>query len=365
MKNTNKFESHSDSSRNSSTRHSCAGRNLESCHSYVGRKPESCHSCAGRNLIFSILFLLISIFLTGCSDFVSSDRFTQSHYTLNAILKAGETIGLENPVWVGKSSSLSNLNSAELFVTDATVTITQISPANDTLSFTLVPVIFPMPDSDRTIVFYADPVAHIIQPDFTYRVEVTIPGYNKTIRAETKVPKTAVVFPNFNYNPPAGEGYSFNPADSTFIHYPEVDLHYPVTVRVDGAQSVNYMVELYCLEEFSTDLEFTTVFLGQEHPTEELRSNYYQASGETIRRINIMSRFYSKQHTDGNWYVSLTDYRQAFVFYGRYRVTAYVMDDNYYKYTYMPEGYFYGGVQNGLGCFGSVSGGVMYTKIVK
>jgi hypothetical protein len=42
-----------------------------------------------------------------------------------------------------------------------------------------------------------------------------------------------------------------------------------------------------------------------------------------------------------------------------------MLDDNYYSYRSKPEGYYYGGVTNALGCFGSASGGVMYTKIVK
>jgi len=332
------------------------------------------HSCAGNNPSHAllrhpacfILIIILVLFLAGCSDFVSPERFTESHYTLNGILKAGTTISLENPVWVGKSSSLDSLNSAELFVDDASVKILQTAVNGDTLSFFLSAVSFPIPESDRIVTFYVDPESRTIQPEYTYRIEVAIPGYEKLIYAETTVPKAAQLVPNFNYTPPAGQGYTTDPSDSTTsIPYTEVDLHYPVTLRVDAYQSVNFMVELYCLEEFSTDLEFTTVFFGQENPPADLESNYYQASGETIRRINIMSQFISTQHTDSNWYINLTNYRQAFVFYGRYQVTAYIMDDNYFKYKYMPEGYFHGGVHNALGCFGSASGGVMYTKIVK
>lgn len=316
--------------------------------------------------IYIFVIMLFSILLSGCTDFVSPERFTKEHYSLNGILKAGKTISFEDPVWIGKSTSLSNLNSAELFVNNAVVKIIQTSTAKDTMSFYLSPVQVPIPDTDRLVTFYIDPMGHVIQPEFTYRIEVTIPGYNKLISAETTVPKAAQLVPNFNYTPPAGQGYTTDPNDSTTtIRYPEVDMHYPVTLRVDGNQSVNFMVELFCREEFSTDLEFTTAFMGQEHPTEDLEPNYYQVSGESIRRINIMSKFVSKQHTDSNWYVSMTDYRQAFVFYGRYQVTAYIMDDNYFTYKYMPEGYYYGGVNNALGCFGSASGGVLYTKIVK
>lgn len=324
------------------------------------------NSNSGWNLFLFLGIILFSLLFTACSDFVSPERFTKSHYTLNGILKAGTTISFDNPVWVGKSTSLDNLNSAELFVDNAIVKILQTAVNGDTMSFYLTAMSVPIPESDRVVTFYIDADSHEIQPEYTYRIEVTIPGYEKLIYAETTVPKAAELIPNFNYTPPAGQGYTIDPDDSTTsISYPLVDVHYPVTLKVDGYQIINYMVEMYCREEFSTDLEFTTVFFGQEHPPADMESNYYQASGESIRRINIMSKFISKQHTDGNWYVSLTDYRQAFVFYGRYQVTAYIMDDNYFQYKYMPEGYYHGGVQNALGCFGSASGGVMYTKIVK
>ena len=323
------------------------------------------HSCAGRNPALLILIILFSLFLTACSDMVSGDRFKAQHYTVNALLIADSTITMQNPVWIGKSTSLGNLNSAELFVDNAVVKILETAPAGDTLSFFLTKLSFPIEGSSRIVTFYFDPANHRIKAEHKYRVEVTIPGYDKLISAETTVPKQANLIPNYGYTPPPGQGYTTDPADTlTSIPYNQVDENYPVTIQVDGQQKVNFMVELYCMEPFSTDLEFTTVFMGQEHPTADME-DYYNQSGETIRRINMMSRFISRQSSDGNWYVSLSDYRQAFVFYGRYKVTAYVMDDNYFKYKYMQEGYYYGGVTNALGCFGSATGGVMYTKIVK
>jgi hypothetical protein len=66
----------------------------------------------------------------------------------------------------------------------------------------------------------------------------------------------------------------------------------------------------------------------------------------------------------GNFLV-VKDYKQAYVFFGRYRISLYIVDDNYYRYSFMPEGYFHGGVHGGLGYFGSAGGGRMYAKIVK
>ena len=55
----------------------------------------------------------------------------------------------------------------------------------------------------------------------------------------------------------------------------------------------------------------------------------------------------------------------AFVFYGKHRVSFLSIDDNFYKYLYKSQGYFYGGVTGGIGYFGSASRQTMYTKVTK
>ncbi|MCK9557957.1 MAG: hypothetical protein PHQ78_05600 [Candidatus Cloacimonetes bacterium] len=92
----------------------------------------------------------------------------------------------------------------------------------------------------------------------------------------------------------------------------------------------------------------------------------YNAAGEGIRRIWFMSRFVAgPQAEQEGSYIVLRDYRQGYVFSGRYKVTMMVTDANYFKYNFMPEGYLHGGVTYALGYFGSASGGTLYTKIVK
>jgi len=313
----------------------------------------------------------MTMLLTSCSDFVSPERFTDSQYTVNALLKSGTSISVENPVSICK---VPGLNLPEVFVLDAVVTVKEYQKNSVTNSFDILTKEFDLSlgmhplNSFGVVPCYYDPANNLIQPDYKYHIKVMIPGYDKVISADTIVPKAAQLVPNFNYTPPAGQGYVTDSADTeTSIPYSEINKNYPVSVKLSGAdaqQSVRYIVEVYCMEEFSTALEYTTVFMGFEHPTEADEDNYL-SSGDTIRRFMIMSKFISRQHTDGNWYVSWTDYSQAFVFYGKYRVTALVLDDNYFNYRSMPEGYNHGGVQNALGCFGSASGGVMYTKIVK
>jgi hypothetical protein len=311
-------------------------------------------------LVFSLLFL------AACSDFTAPERFKTDQYTLSGILVAGIPISVENPVIVGKSVDIHDLNSPDMFVPNAIVNITESYLGAEITTFGLMPFSFVIPNTSDTVTVYIDPVGHVIQPEHTYHIEVVIPGYPKTISAETTVPKIAQLVPDFHHLNVPGYGYTTTYSDSLpVIPYHRIDLDYPVALQLDGIQSVNTLVELYCLEPFSTELEFTTTFLGQSNPPASMESNYYATSGETIRRINFMARLLSSQFDDGNYYLLLQDYKQGFIFYGRYMVTANIIDDNYYYYKFMSEGYMHGGVVNAFGCFGSRSGGTLYTKIVK
>jgi hypothetical protein len=318
------------------------------------------------NRYYILLISIITLALSACSDFVSPQRFKNDYYTLNAILYADSTISFSHPVWIGKVAKIEDINSAQLFVDNASVRIKETATNGDTMSFTLMPVTFPAPDMPSDVTFYIDPLSHVIHQEYTYTITVDIPTDSgvKHLWAETTVPKRADLVPNFGAEPVVGEGYTTDPDDTTMvIPFDEIDANYPVAMRVAGSQTVNCLVEVYCREDFDPTLEFTTPMFGQTEAGADMEDQY-ESAGESVRRINVLNRFYSRE-IDGNWYISLTDYRQCFVFYGRYRVTAIVMDDNYFKSKYMPESYFHGGVHNGFGCFGSASGGVMYTRIVK
>ena len=325
----------------------------------------------GRHCYLLIGIILSSMLLTACSDLVSPKRFTKTQYTVNALLKSGSSISHENPVTICK---VPGLNLKEVYVLDAIVTIKEYrknpnsgseSDSYDILTDQFNLVLGANPVDSLFARHYYDPANHLIKPDYRYHLEVTIPGYDKVISADTIVPKAAEIVPNFGFNPPVGQGYTTDPADNTTsIPYTQVNSNYPVTVKVDSPKTVNFIVELYCREDFSTELEYTTVVMGKKHPT-EADEDEYLAAGDTMRRFMVMSKFIPKLHTDSNWYVSWTDYRQAYVFYGKYKITALVLDDNYFRYRSMQEGYYHGGVTNALGCFGSASGGTMYTKIAK
>ncbi len=311
-------------------------------------------------MVKNIFILLLAVaILSSCTKFTAPERFEGEVYSIAGLLVSGHVIDSEHPVYVTRSETLAEFDPMSLFVTDAVVVIKDLT-ANQQWGLDMVPDLVAMK------IKYVDNNNHIIQPQHRYRIEVTIPGHDGVISAETLVPVAVSLAPDFMQNNIAGEGYSINASPMPSIKYDEVDRKYPLALNTGTyAGPVNFMAEMYCLEEFSTELEFTNPVFGMDHPDAQMEDSY-NAGGESIRRIQFIGPYVSKAQqglTDN--YLVIKDYRQAFVFYGDYRVTLWAADDNYYRYTYMPEGYFHGGVQGALGFFGSVSGGTMYAKITK
>lgn len=307
----------------------------------------------------SLIVLIAALLLSSCTKFTAPERFDGEVYSIAGLLVSGQQIDAEHPIYITRSETLADFDPMSLFVTDAVVVIKDIT-AN--LQWTLDVY----PDLTAMKIKYVDNGNHIIQPQHRYRIEVQIPGHDGLISAETVVPVAVQLVPDFMQNNIAGEGYSLYSTPMPTIKYNDVDRKYPLAMNTGAyAGPVNFMAEMYCLEEFSTELEFTNPVFGMDHPDAGMEDSY-NAGGESIRRIQFIGPYVSKaQEGLADNYLVIKDYRQAFVFYGNYRVTLWAADDNYYRYTYMPEGYFHGGVQGALGFFGSVSGGTLFAKIIK
>jgi hypothetical protein len=301
------------------------------------------------------LLLLAGLFLASCEN-TSEPRFEGDVYTLAALLRAGQPIDLNNPVYVTRSASIEEFDPLDLFVFDATVVVRDLDTGMET---TLQPTLHEFK------IKYIDPAASPVLPGHRYRVEATVPGYDKLIWAETTVPPEAELVTDLYGTNPLGSGYSLDPDTQNTIPFSHIDTDYPIVVGTgENSGTYNFFVEVYCLEEFSTDLEFTTQVFGIAHPDSSL-ADIYNAGG-AFRRVGYMGRFDSSPvpPLPGN-YLIFSNYSYAFALYGRYSVSAYIVDDNYYNYRNLDEGYLHGGVHNALGFLGSASGGKMYVEIVK
>jgi hypothetical protein len=304
-----------------------------------------------------ISFLLIScLFILSC-DNTSGPRFKGEVYTVTGLLMVDQPISLSYPIYITRSNSLDEFDPLQLFVWDAEVIIKDLDTQE---SFSLTPSLH------EYKIKYIDLAEHTIQPEHRYRLEVQIPDMDSLIWAETTVPQRVELKPDpYGVHLP-GTGYSFDPDTENIIPFNQIDTDYPLVVSTGNTMGIfNLWIETYCMEEFSTNLEYTNQLLQEIHPTANIEELYNQGS-LGIRRLEIANRFQSAP-LEGlpGYYVILNDYSTAFIFYGKYRVRVWVIDDNYYRFHYMMDGYLYGGVHNALGFFGSASGGELYARITK
>ncbi len=306
-----------------------------------------------RKLSFALFLLLLA--LTACQN-TSGPRFEGEVHTLAGLLVAGKPIGLEYPVYVTRSSTIDNFDPLEIFVWNAEITVWDMDSG---LEFELSPALHDFKFK------YIDTAENIIQPEHRYRIEVRIPGFDKLISAETTVPPCIRAEPNpWNTNPP-GIGWSLDPNTQNEIQYSRIDSDFPAIANTGSHSGAMYMAsEIYCLEDFSTELEYTSPLLEGMHPSTEMEAAYN--AGRPPRRISIMYRFNAAPQPGlPDNYLILNNYAAAFFFYGSYRLRFRIVDENYFNYNFMEEGYLHGGVNNALGYFGSASSEDMFARIVK
>jgi len=113
------------------------------------------------------------------------------------------------------------------------------------------------------------------------------------------------------------------------------------------------MVDVYC-EESWENAKYIYVFAGQEEP--EDYEEYGGASGEPrhIFGFSMMKDLDKRPDIAPNIY-EIDWYGAMIVFCGHYTVTVLAMDENYHSYLYKEYPELYGGINGGIGIFGSAS----------
>ena len=296
-----------------------------------------------------IIILLIIIALSfGCDDFTSSERYEDNYYVITGLLYEGYPI---QPIFIGKTISPFEDEFTNMNIDYAEVIIKEFD--GETLIDSVQLVYFPLEDG---IGVYIDPLqTKIISSDYIYRIEAQIG--DELVFAETEVPDSIYVLPD--------EAFT---TDSTTVfpqlEYETADSEHPLVIQTIDDEVVNLMFKFYCLEEFEDEPQYIIVFGDHETPEDE--EEYESPNDGFPRRINFFGSYLPVWNEEyQKFLVTESAYSGPIVFYGDYEVTIYSISQNYFNYLYMTDGYTHGGIQNGFGYFGAVSGTTLYTEIVE
>lgn len=310
-----------------------------------------------------IITAIAMLILTACEDNTSGVRYENDSYLiLIGSLRDGEPVGPENPVFLGQTIPADGGNLADMTLPEtADVVIHDLS--NDQ-SYPLIPFgVVPDTLSGDSLYVYFDPNfmdsgnALIPQPGVTYRIEAVTP--TDSVWAETTMPARITLEEN------AGYTFEFPQNDAGFptMSYEVINQEHPLMIHSDSGEEHRMLFRFYCLEEFEDQPEYINKILDQPDSPEEPEQyeDPYNGSPRKIRWYNL----YKPRPDNGGYVIREAGYKSAFVFYGKYKVSVFSIDENYYKYLYKSEGYDWGGIHNGKGYFGSMSGQEMYTKIIE
>jgi len=302
-----------------------------------------------------ILLISVLLLLSSCIDFTSPERFTEESYYLTGILKADKTVDFDNPIIIGKTIPVEGGTFDDLLIIDADVMLYEMNENNVIIDSTVL--IFAANPFEQEQFGYVDINGNItITSEYKYRIEALI-NTTDLVWAETVIPKTIQVVADSLVATNSGYTTDPNVSEWPIMIFEDIDLEHPIQIITQDNETFNLFAGFYCLEEWN-EAEYIFPFGDQNYPEEE--EDYESEADGSPRKTTT---FYIFQPT-GNL-INFSFYQYAFNFYGRYEVTVSSIDDNYLNYLYKPEGYNHGGINGGVGYFGSAVSHVMYTKVVE
>ncbi|MCK9328914.1 MAG: hypothetical protein M0Q94_03465 [Candidatus Cloacimonetes bacterium] len=292
-------------------------------------------------LIFCLMILI------SCNQNTSGIRFENDYIVVSGMLYGGEYITQENPIFIGKTIDISNGNLLDFYYSDAEVKIIEDSTGKSiNLEF------FIQNQGNKVLIGYYDPTeSFLIDFGKTYNLIAYV--NDDSVWASTKIPDDFSILPN--------EGFTYNPeADFPQMIYDDIDNQYPVQISVkEGIETVLYE-EYYCLESWYNAYYIQDMF--EEKP--ETESDYEDSMTGYPRKAISYGRYLPKI-VDNEFLIRIPFVKSGFTFYGKHQVTLSLIDNNYFYYLYKTQGYFQGGVNNGIGYFGSASRKKLYTNIIE
>lgn len=305
-----------------------------------------------RNLLYIGIWCLV---LCGCAETTAPQRYKQNSYYISGLLHADSTVTKESAIIVGKTTDFNNPNAGGLHIADARVLLKDVTTGD---SVRLVYIQGSALDASYQSGYYDSCGVMTILPEHQYQLTVKVMenGQEQVITANTKVPKRVHVLPN------AGYVGTLN-ASLPQIRYEEIDRKYPLELQTTDNNNIDIYLETYCLESYhDAQFIYAHYYGGDEHPT---KPKDYEDPVTGAPRKGVLYYEYKPVQTVQGYLITERNYQMYFSFYGRTRVTLYSIDSNYYHYLYSAEPYLHGGVANGIGYFGSVSGDVLYTQIIQ
>ena len=298
-----------------------------------------------------IVIILWVLSASGCIELTSGKRYQNDYIVVAGALIAGKPITMENPIFIGRTIDIDNFYLERMVLPDLLVYIENVKTAekqflsySDNISDSLYnqPIL--------NIGYYDLSDSFIIDHLTKYRIVAKIGA--DSVWAETSVPDSFVVeFSEFF----TADVHSVFPA----ISYNElVDLE-PLQIIVNKKEEMTIQVEYYCLQEWETAY---WVFADKSDQTPQSALEYENIISGYPRK-KVVTNTYLPEFIDDKYTILLPIAQNDFLFYGEYRIRISIVDDNISDYKNNKSGFYSGGINNGIGYFGSIATFDVFTNI--
>jgi hypothetical protein len=274
--------------------------------------------------------VLLPLLLSGCGGTPTKPEYVE-RIAVSASLYVGETVSNANAILLTRTRPVDEYYDAdEAAIQGAIVTLRADDTAlDDTLR---------MAAPGR----YANP-AVVIRPHTTYHLKVQVGG--ATITASTTTPIAFEVLRVPRVVPDVMRQSAI--ADS-----------FPLVVSCGDPEQV-FLVDVYCLEEYQ-NASYVYRIGTAEHP-----KDYAEYGGDSGEPRHISTYFRLKDLGAGEAGYRISFYGDMMAFYGEYLVGVFSIDQNYYNYLYRDHPELSGGINGGIGVFGSACRRQYHVKTVE
>jgi hypothetical protein len=264
--------------------------------------------------------LLLPMVLAACGTGSTRPKYVEE-IVLFGYLYVGETVSGDGAVRLERTLPVDQYYDAgRAAISNAVVTLrADTAAAADTLHLVAPGV-------------YADS-GLVIRERTTYHLLATFDG--KTVTATTTTP---LRFDTPREPRTISEGVMSQPAIAD---------SFPIVVACPDREQI-CLVDVYCLEDWANAQFIHRLGGGQDTP-----SSYDEYGGDNGEPRHISAYFRLKDIEMSDQGYLLGFYGDMMWFYGRYQVGVFSLDENYYNYLYRDHPERNGGVNGGIGVFGS------------
>ncbi len=302
---------------------------------------------------YIILIIASALLIMSCEGPTSSKRYDKDfYYIIAGSLYENEPLSFHNSIYVGKTIPVGG-DIEEAFVTDADVVIYD-DEGNE------YPLQFGIDFETLHFGYYNENL--VPQATHTYRIEARVPSAMDstvidTVWATTTIPKGVTIDMDTCFT-----AYE-DSVDAYQLVWETAGEEHPMIINTTDGDPVFLYLKYYCLEEWD-EVRMVKPIFGEDTFEEEV--DYDDPADHYPRLLSFIGEYLPEENGEGGYRVFNSSYQGTLVFFGRYRISVYSVDDNFYHYQYKPDSNFeYGGIHNGYGYFGSASGLTFYTKVVE